>query len=62
MEGNGGIQQDWHFQHHAQGLNCMLLYRTVPTGSTAMAYVELDECIRIYSSFFFPFFFFKFTV
>ena len=40
----------WHFQHLAQGSNCLLLLNTaVPTESMTMAFVEQDECISIIS-------------
>ena len=50
MEGNIGIELSWHFQHLAQGLNCLRLLNTaVPTESMTMAFMERDECISIFS-------------
>ena len=45
------IEHSWHFQHLAlEGSNCLLLLNTaVPTESMTMAFVELDECISIFS-------------
>ena len=37
-------EMSWHFQYHAQGSNCLLLYTAVPMGSMTMAFVELNEC------------------
>ena len=50
VESNTGIELSWHFQHLAQGSNCLLLLNTaVPTESMTMAFVERNECISIFS-------------
>ena len=55
-KGNTGIEHGWHFQHFAQGLNCLLLNTAVPMKSMTMAFVERDECISIFSLSLFYFF------
>ena len=49
-KGNTGIEHGWHFQHFAQGLNCLLLNTAVPMKSMTMAFVERDECISSFLS------------
>ena len=47
-----GTEQSWHFQHLAQGSNCLLLlYTAVPIETMTMDFVELDECVCVYSFF-----------
>ena len=45
-----GIELSWHFQHLAQGSNCLLLLNTaVLSESMTTVFVERDECISICS-------------